>query len=59
MVRSRLIPHRSAAVDHTLHRGVAIAAVAIEFGFADQSHFTRVFKQVKGVTPKQFLALHR
>jgi AraC family transcriptional regulator len=38
---------------------VAIAAVAIEFGFADQSHFTRVFKQVKGVTPKQFLALHR
>lgn len=40
-------------------RGVAIAAVAVEFGFADQSHFTRVFKQVKGVTPKQFLALHR
>ncbi len=33
----------------------AIAQIAHEFGFADQSHFTRVFKQVKGTTPKQFL----
>jgi AraC family transcriptional regulator len=35
---------------------LAIVQVAHEFGFADQAHFTRVFKQVKGVTPKRFLA---
>lgn len=35
--------------------GLTIAQVAHQFSFADQSHFTRVFKQVKGVTPKQFL----
>ena len=34
---------------------LTIAQVAHQFNFADQSHFTRVFKQVKGVTPKQFL----
>lgn len=33
----------------------AIAEVAHQFCFADQSHFTRTFRQVKGVTPKQFL----
>ena len=33
----------------------AIAQTAHDFGFADQSHFTRVFKQVKGKTPRQFL----
>ena len=32
-----------------------IARVAHQFRFADQSHFTRTFKQVKGVTPRQFL----
>ena len=34
---------------------LTIAQVAHQFGFADQSHFTRVFKQIKGITPKQFL----
>ena len=34
---------------------LTIAQVAHQFSFADQSHFTRMFKQVKGVTPKQFL----
>jgi AraC family transcriptional regulator len=33
---------------------VAIAAVAHQFGFTDQSHFTRTFKQFKGMTPKAF-----
>ncbi|MEM1293440.1 MAG: AraC family transcriptional regulator [Cyanobacteria bacterium P01_H01_bin.162] len=37
---------------------VAIAQVAQQFGFADQSHFTRVFKQVKGMTPKLFIKGH-
>lgn len=35
--------------------GGAIAPIAHQFGFTDQSHFTRVFKQAKGMTPKQFL----
>jgi len=30
---------------------VAIAAVAAEMGFADQSHFTRVFRKIVGTTP--------
>ena len=34
---------------------LAIAQVAHQFGFADQSHFTRAFKQIKGLTPRQFL----
>ncbi|NJL01623.1 MAG: AraC family transcriptional regulator [Spirulinaceae cyanobacterium SM2_1_0] len=33
----------------------AIATTAQDFGFSDQSHCTRVFKQVKGVTLRQFL----
>ena len=31
-----------------------IAAVALDLGFNDQSHFTRVFKGKFGVTPGQF-----
>lgn len=34
---------------------LTIAQVAHQFGFADQSHFTRVFRQNKGMTPKAFL----
>lgn len=32
-----------------------IAEVAGEFGFADQAHFTRVFRQVTGTTPAAWL----
>jgi AraC-like DNA-binding protein len=34
--------------------GATPVAVAIEAGYADQAHFTRVFKQYTGVTPKAF-----
>lgn len=34
----------------------SIAAIASSVGFADQSHFTRHFKRLVGVTPKKFLA---
>ncbi|MEO1400651.1 MAG: AraC family transcriptional regulator [Cyanobacteria bacterium J06635_1] len=37
---------------------LTIAQIAHQFGFTDQSHFTRVFKQVKGLTPKRFLQKH-
>ncbi|MBD3887472.1 helix-turn-helix transcriptional regulator [Phormidium tenue FACHB-886] len=32
-----------------------IADIALAVGFANQSHFTRQFKQVVGVTPKRFV----
>ena len=32
-----------------------IAEVASEYGFADQAHFTRVFRQVTGTTPAAWL----
>jgi AraC family transcriptional regulator len=37
--------------------GVALSAIASASGFADQSHFTRVFKQCTGMTPGAFRAL--
>jgi AraC-like DNA-binding protein len=37
-----------------LRKGWPIAAVAFEVGFADQSHFTRHFKRITGVTPGQY-----
>jgi len=37
-----------------LRRGRPIAHVALATGFADQSHFTRHFKRLMGVTPTQY-----
>lgn len=34
--------------------GKSLAEVALAAGFSDQSHFTRVFKQVTGMTPGSF-----
>ena len=34
--------------------GVSPAAVASEMGFADQSHFTRHFRRINGLTPAQY-----
>nr|WP_321512977.1 AraC family transcriptional regulator [uncultured Pseudodesulfovibrio sp.] len=33
-----------------------ISLVAVEAGFVDQSHFSRVFKQYTGATPQQYQA---
>ena len=38
-----------------LTRGWPVAHVAVETGFFDQSHFTRRFKRIVGVTPGQYL----
>jgi AraC-like DNA-binding protein len=38
-----------------LERGANITAVALEFGFADQPHFSRVFKRLTGTSPGQFV----
>ncbi len=37
------------------HGKLSIAEVAGRVGFCDQSHFTRYFKRIVGVTPKQLL----
>ncbi|MCU0569206.1 MAG: AraC family transcriptional regulator [Oculatellaceae cyanobacterium Prado106] len=44
-----------------LQQGMEIAAVAIAVGLSDQSHLTRHFKQIVGITPGQYrktIALH-
>jgi AraC-like DNA-binding protein len=38
-----------------LNQGQALAEVAYLLGFADQSHFIRVFKEFTNLTPKQYL----
>jgi AraC-like DNA-binding protein len=40
-----------------LHRGRALADVALETGFADQAHFTRAFRNAFGLTPGRYRAL--
>lgn len=37
------------------HSELSIADIAIRVGFCDQSHLTRYFKRIVGVTPKQLL----
>lgn len=37
--------------------GMAISQAAVEAGFVDQSHFSRVFKQLTGATPRQYQAV--
>jgi AraC family transcriptional regulator len=38
---------------------LSLAPLAVEAGFCDQSHFTRAFKRLYGVTPARFRAMHR
>lgn len=41
------------------HRERSIAKVAIDFGFFDQSHFTRQFKRRYGLSPRRFAEVMR
>ena len=40
-----------------IHEGRPLVEVACEAGFADQAHFTRVFKSALGLTPARYRAL--
>ncbi len=40
-----------------IHRGRPLVEVACDAGFADQAHFTRVFKSAFGLTPARYRAL--
>ena len=37
-----------------LAKGVSIAFIAQEIGFTDQSHFSKQFKQITGITPNKY-----
>jgi AraC-like DNA-binding protein len=41
-----------------LRRGTRLVDVALAAGFADQAHFTRVFRSAYGVTPGRYARLH-
>ncbi|MFA9478818.1 helix-turn-helix transcriptional regulator [Phycisphaerales bacterium AB-hyl4] len=42
------------AARHLLHTNLPIAVVAQEAGYADQYHFSRVFKRVTGYAPARY-----
>lgn len=44
-------------VKRLLAQGVPIAEAAVQAGFSDQSHLTRHFKQIVGVTPGRYTAV--
>ena len=46
---------RLGVAQKSLREGVPPADVAADLGFVDQSHFTRHFKQVVGVTPARYV----
>lgn len=39
---------------HLLSKRLPISQVGLEAGFFDQSHFTRWFKKILGITPGQY-----
>jgi AraC-like DNA-binding protein len=36
------------------HSEKSLADIALEVGFADQSHFTKAFRRRQGTTPKEY-----
>lgn len=51
-----ILQRRIEKAKYLLQQGkLSIAEVAATVGFCDQSHFTRYFKRIVGVTPKQLL----
>jgi AraC-like DNA-binding protein len=62
--QERMPPHaflvhlRIERARHLLEAGHPATLVAAEAGFSDQSHFTRHFKRIMGVTPGEYAGLH-
>jgi AraC-like DNA-binding protein len=52
------LQRRLRAAQHRLAIGDAVLEVAHAGGFADQAHFTRLFKRLTGVSPGQYRAAH-
>ena len=47
------------AADALALSSAALSQIALDGGFADQSHLTRVFGEFYGLTPRRWRALHR
>jgi AraC-like DNA-binding protein len=54
-----LLMRRLELARERIHEGRSLVEVADEVGFADQAHFTRVFKSAFGLTPARYRALRR
>lgn len=53
-----LIQVRIKKAQRDLLKGKPIADAAYRAGFADQSHFTRFFKKIVGITPGRYVQVH-
>jgi AraC-like DNA-binding protein len=49
---------RQLAAARFIEEGLSLAQASAAAGFADQSHLTRVFRSIQGVTPHMFKAAH-
>ncbi|HYJ79244.1 MAG TPA: AraC family transcriptional regulator [Longimicrobiaceae bacterium] len=47
------------ARDELVHSEASISGIALRSGFADQSHFSRAFRRLTGVSPARYRRLHR
>ena len=54
-LRNRRLRHAA----HLLRQGAAAAEAAATAGFADQSHLSRTFKRIHGISPSTFQRAHR
>ena len=52
-----LLMRRLALAREEIHTGRPLVEVALDAGFADQAHFTRVFRSTFGLTPARYRAL--
>jgi AraC-like DNA-binding protein len=52
-----LVQTRISKARELLLEGHCLAGVAVDTGFVDQSHFTRSFKRIVGITPGRYLEL--
>lgn len=55
-IRNLRIEHSCLKLTST---GSSLADIALEAGFYDQSHFSRCFKQIKGLTPTEYRIAHQ
>lgn len=57
----RFINKRRIGMSLTMLRegSVPLARIALDLGFSSQSHFTRLFSRLTGMTPQRFRRLHR
>lgn len=58
---NRFINTRRIAASFALlrHAKISLAGIALDLGFSSQSHFTRIFSGLTGISPNQFRRQHR